>query len=803
MLSARPRVLLVGVVADVAAALHAALMHEADLVQVTAEEVLALVGRPATGPRPTSVVVIGWELRAPVGLIHALRPNGVDLAVIVVSTSATEAKLATLPLLFSDDQTRQVPGAQADQLPAVVRQLLEAMTRQGRYAAVRAAAQRQLAAGASISRQLGEQLFGEFLTQAPVGAVMLDGTGGLAAWNHKAADVLGLTEPDCLGRALTALFPPPTQTRLRQRLDNGGDIDAVFERTRRDGTLQALRLASQQVSDAQGVERTLVLVEDVTDRVQAQRELAERTSHALLSADVAAAMTAPGTVSQHLHRCVRAIVDRLGATSAHIWTTEQRDDLLTLTAGAGTDHDEPPTQVRLGQSLIGEIAAQRRPTVRTRPPGPADDHAPVFAAYPLVFRDELMGVLSLTTRDGSGADTLAALAGIADLIAVGIQQDRLVQRLSNTAATLQHSLLPPVLPDLPRVALAARYLAGAEGVEAGGDWYDVLDLEPDHVALVVGDVVGQGAAAAAVMGQLRSALAAYLLQGQAPAQALQHLNRFTARVPEARASTVTVMILNTGTGELRWACAGHLPPLVIDTEGRPCFLEDGRGPCLGVSNQLPFREGKTHIAPRACVLLCSDGLIERRGEDIDDGLERLAAITTELCAATPPLIADRLLEHMLAGCGRADDVALVIARLLPPPLQVTVPALATELPAVRRRVRTWSAQGRLPEDLTDDLVQSVDEATANCVEHAYPDGPGPIEIELSYTAGGRITARVTDFGRWRPPPADKGYRGRGLELMHKLSKSADIEPRPAGTTVRLQFAEPRDDLPAGNRRFPA
>lgn len=792
---ARPRILLVGVITDVAATLHAAFAHEADLVEVTAAEVLTQTGTPADGRRPT-VVVIGRELPSPVGLVHALRPNGVDLAVIVVATAATEAKLATLPLLFSDDQARQVPAAAADELPAMTRRLLEAMARQEHLTALRAAAQRQLAAGAAISHQVGEQLFGEFLTQAPVGAVMLDDTGGLAAWNHKAADILGLAEPDSLGRALTALFPPPTQPRLRRHLAQPTDTDAVFERTRSDGALQALRLAPQQVSDARGLERTLVLVEDFTDRVQAQRELAERTSHALLSADVAAAMTAPGSMSQHLQRSAQAIVDRLGVRCARIWTAQQHEDLLALSASAGTDHDEPPAQLRRGQSLIGRIAAQRRPAVQQPAPDQAGGPPAGFAGYPLVSKDELMGVLGLTTHHTLAANTLATLAGIADLIAVGIQQDRLLQRLSNTAATLQQSLLPPALPDLPRVALAARYLPGDEAVEAGGDWYDVLDVDPDHVALIVGDVVGQGAAAAAIMGQLRSALAAYLLQGQAPAQALEHLNKFTTRIPGAMASTVTVMILDTGTGELRWACAGHPPPLVIDPHAHPYYLEDGRGPCLAVSDRLPFREGRTRIAPGSYLLLCSDGLFERRGEALDDGLDRLAATTAELCGAAPELIVDRLVEHMLTGYEQADDdIALVIARLLPAPLQLTVPALATELPGIRRRIRTWSAQAGLPDELAGDLVQSIDEATANCVEHAYPGGLGDIELELSYTTSGQVSARVSDFGRWQPPPADRRYRGRGLELIHNLSEHAHIDPTPTGTTVRLQLTPPRDGLP--------
>ncbi|MFN2534843.1 MAG: GAF domain-containing protein, partial [Pseudonocardiaceae bacterium] len=505
MPSVRPQVLLVGVIAEVAAALHAALADGADLVQVSAEEVLAHSASPAPNRGPT-LVVIGRESPAPLGLAHALRPNGIDLAVIVVSTPVTQAELAPLPLLFTGEQAHQVPAARADQLPAVARQLLEAMARRRHYTAVRAAAQRQLGVGTAISRQLGEQLFGEFLIQAPIGAIMLDDTGGILAWNHKAADILGLTEPDSLGRALADLFPPPTQTRLHQDLAHPTNIDAVFDRTGRDGATQSLRLAFQQVSDAQGVDRLLVLVDDVTDRVETQRLLAERTSHALLSADVAAAMTAGGALPQRLRRAAQAIVDRLDAALARVWILDPVRNVLNLRASAGmyTRLDGEHAHIPVGALKIGLIAAERRPHLTNSVIGDPRvndqewarrEGMVAFAGYPLITNGELMGVLGLFARHPLPDAALDALAGIANQIAVGIREDRLLQQLSTTAETLQRSLLPAALPDVPRLALAARYLPGAEGVEAGGDWYDVLDLDPDHIALVVGDVVGQGAPA--------------------------------------------------------------------------------------------------------------------------------------------------------------------------------------------------------------------------------------------------------------------------------------------------------------------
>ncbi|WP_219416925.1 SpoIIE family protein phosphatase [Pseudonocardia nigra] len=674
MPAARPRVLLVGVIPEVAAALETALAAEVDLIDVAAEEVLTHLD-PDAGRRGATVVLIGRELPAPVGMVHAVRPDGIDVAVLAVSTPATEAKLATVPLLFSDDQVRAIPAARADELPAMVRRLLHGMARRAQYAGVRAAAQRQLSAGAAgIGRQVGEQMFGEFLNQAPIGAVMLDDTGGVAAWNHRAAEILDLAAPESLHHCLTALFPSPTGTRLRHHLAHPADPNATFERTRPDGAAQTVRISPQQVLDTHGRERTLVLVEDVTDRVQVERQLAERTSHALLSGDVAAAVTAGGPLPVRLQKTAQATVDRLDAAFARIWVLDPVRNMLHLRASAGlyTHLDGAHGHVPVGALKIGLIAAERRPHLTNSVIGDPRindqewarrEGMQAFAGYPLIVDEELMGVLGLFARHPLPDTTLDALAGIASQIAVGIRQDRLLQRLSNTAETLQHALLPAALPDLPGLSLAARYLPGAEGVDTGGDWYEVLHLDADHTAFVVGDVVGQGAAAAAMMGQLRSALAAYLLEGHTPARALEHLNHFTSRIDGARGSTTTVMVLDTSTGRLRWACAGHLPPLVVEPRGTPRYLEAGRGPCLAVFDDPPFHEGQIHLTPGSSVLLYTDGLVERRGETIDDGLDRLAAAAAQLTPAAPDLIIDEIMVRMLTGQDRADDTAVIIARL--------------------------------------------------------------------------------------------------------------------------------------------
>ena len=184
---------------------------------------------------------------------------------------------------------------------------------------------------------------------------------------------------------------------------------------------------------------------------------------------------------------------------------------------------------------------------------------------PLQARERVFGAFSLSDEQGRPlnpddvllAEELAARAGTA------IDNARLFAERTHVAQTLQRSLLPLKLPKFERLALAARYLPGATDVAAGGG-YDVLALEEHRVAIVVGDVVGQGAEAAAVMGQLRTALATALLHGDSAAAALEHLDRMAARIPGALASTAAVMILDLLTGNLCWARAGHPPPLLIE-----------------------------------------------------------------------------------------------------------------------------------------------------------------------------------------------------------------------------------------------
>ncbi|MBN9790011.1 hypothetical protein DMP17_15585 [Pseudonocardia sp. TMWB2A] len=416
-------------------------------------------------------------------------------------------------------------------------------------------------------------------------------------------------------------------------------------------------------------------------------------------------------------------------------------------------------------------------------------HATVFT-LPLVTAARTVGVIAVafgTPRPLTPSER-ATLLALTDPAAQALERARLYRAEREVAHTLQRTLLPTRLPDLDTVEIAVRYQAGAAGTEAGGDWYDVVDLGGGRVGLSVGDVVGQGVAAAAVMAQLRTVLSGAVRQGRDPASALELLDEFATWIPGARYSTAACVVVDPGRGELRWARAGHLPVLVVDENGSR-YLAGGHNPVLGIRGRPPFGEGVAPIAAGQTLVLYTDGLVERRGEVVDEGLDRLARIAAEVAGLPPEQFADQIVDRALAGAAHTDDAALVCVRVLPPDIDLTVPGSARELPGMRRRVRRWAGHVGLGEDLGDDLVRAIDEAAANSVEHGYAefDPPGEVRLRLGYTPHDGVRAQVADTGRWRPPPPDPGYRGRGLQMIRAIATTAEIDTAGRGTVVRMRI----------------
>ncbi|MGE0298308.1 SpoIIE family protein phosphatase [Pseudonocardia sp.] len=524
--------------------------------------------------------------------------------------------------------------------------------------------------------------------------------------------------------------------------------------------------------------------------------------------EITTALAAAGTVAEAARVMAAGVRDTFGASAVAAYLRDPAlglrvvhssgyPDLLLRHYGVVRPEDDQP---------VGVCARTAEPVWlrsdadwRARFPHLTEHHAvtgnEALMALPMLVGGRVVGALaaSFATRRTFDPDEQQFARTVCAHAAQAFERAALADTRREIAETLQHSLLPAELPTIERLGLAARYEPGAHGSQAGGDWYEVLPLGERKVAIVVGDVVGQGAAAAAVMGQLRSALAAALLDGCGPAAALTRLDRFARRIAGARASTVACLVLDVGSGYLRWARAGHPPPLVL-ADGDAEYLDGPSGRVLGAGGG--FTEAGTTLPAGAVLLLYTDGLIERRGEVIDDGLRRLRRAALAAAGAAPNRLIDEVLARTLHPAGPPDDVAVIAARLGPEPLHLRIPARAEELRGLRRSITEWMTAAGLAREPADDLQLAVGEAVANSVEHAYPEGTtGAVEVELRLGPGGAIDVLVRDFGTWRPPPVDRGYRGRGLDLIRLLGSDAAVEPGPGGTVVRFRMAA--RPVPAG------
>lgn len=235
---------------------------------------------------------------------------------------------------------------------------------------------------------------------------------------------------------------------------------------------------------------------------------------------------------------------------------------------------------------------------------------------------------------------------------------RQAEEESLLAATLQRTLLLEQLPQVPGVALAARYTPSSSDV-VGGDWYDLVLLPSGGMSVVLGDVAGHGLGAAAITAQLRHALRAYLLTSPGPAAALSRLNELAAFLLPEELATVIVAELDPGTGEVAVASAGHLPVLLLDASGAR-LVDEARGPALGMTSPAHYGQARLTLQGDDRLVVFSDGLVETRHEDLQVGLDALCAAATS-APRDPEALLDRLMSA-LAPTDRDDVTVLALGR---------------------------------------------------------------------------------------------------------------------------------------------
>jgi anti-anti-sigma factor len=261
------------------------------------------------------------------------------------------------------------------------------------------------------------------------------------------------------------------------------------------------------------------------------------------------------------------------------------------------------------------------------------------------------------------------------------------------------------------------------------------------------------------------------------------LSGFAEGVGGAMAATAVVASLVPGTGELRYACAGHPWPLLVDPDGDARYLREGRGVPLGCVPEPGYPAAGARLVPGATLLLYTDGLTERRGTDLSAALERLRVTAGE--AAALPL--EALLDAVVSAMGdedAGDDVALLGIRLTGAPTDrhMTFPAELGQVPAARATVRTWLAELGVTGDAAADVLLAAGEAFANAVEHS---GAAEVRLALTTPEPGTLGIEVEDAGSWRPPRAVTS-RGRGLGMMRALVDELDVDSTATGTRVRMR-----------------
>jgi anti-sigma regulatory factor (Ser/Thr protein kinase) len=333
------------------------------------------------------------------------------------------------------------------------------------------------------------------------------------------------------------------------------------------------------------------------------------------------------------------------------------------------------------------------------------------------------------------------------------------------------------------VGLAGRYLPAASA-QLGGDWYDAFRLPDARLGLAIGDVVGKGFHAAAIMGQLRSALRAYAMDGLAPGAVLGRVSRLLRQLEPGRTATLAYLVFDAHGGELTVASAGHPPPLVATGGGEVSFLDLPASVPLGATRHPEYEQRELELHPGSSLVLYTDGLVERAGESLETGLERLRTAVRDGPDALEAL-GDRLIDVLLPAGPTEDDAALLIAKALPIGDQFTtrLPAEIESIPLVRRVLGRWLSKAGATRPEIDEISLAASEACANAIEHAYGPAPGQLEVRASISEDREASVAVVDFGSWRAPRGVN--RGRGLLLMEGLTDSVEVIRRDDGTTVQL------------------
>ncbi|MFJ4725096.1 SpoIIE family protein phosphatase [Streptomyces diastaticus] len=428
----------------------------------------------------------------------------------------------------------------------------------------------------------------------------------------------------------------------------------------------------------------------------------------------------------------------------------------------------------------------------------AEDFPQTIAAVylPLIAQDTPIGAVGLTYTDRARfpQDERTVLRALGKVIAQALQRALLYDQEHELAAGLQTAMLPGHLPDSPGLELAARYRPTRSRGGIGGDWYDALLLADGRVGAVIGDVQGHDVTAAAIMGQLRIALRAYAAEGHPPTTVMARASVFLTELDTGRFATCLLAVLDPRTGMTTIVRAGHPDPVLRLTDGGTDWLDVPGGLPLGLTSpeaQPVYPAHETALDPGSTLVLCTDGLIESRTEDIDTGRARLLEALRD-GPGGPHELADHLLRAMAPYTGEEDDVALLVLRR---PLGRATPAQRLEtvvapndpeaLRAARQDLRE-ALEGWQLGPLADIAVLLTCELVTNALLHTGGDTTLTAQPVRRAGGGRALRLSVSDTSPASPrrrPATEQHTSGRGMLLVEELTSAWGVEPRGTGKTV--------------------
>lgn len=383
-----------------------------------------------------------------------------------------------------------------------------------------------------------------------------------------------------------------------------------------------------------------------------------------------------------------------------------------------------------------------------------------------------------------GEDDRLLITALVGHLSLAVQHVRQFEAAREASLTLQRTMMPTTKPP---VGFAVRYEPAVSPLEIGGDWYDVLAIGDHQIGIVVGDCVGSGLASAAVMGQLRSSARVLLVNGTSPGRLLDELDSAAALIAGAFCTTVFVGIIDTRTGEMAYSSAGHVPALLAEPGVEPQMLTGATSVPLAVRKAGPRPQGSVTLAPNSTLMLYTDGLVERREDLIDDGIRRAGEVLAETVEEPADVVADAVLGRLAPRGGFDDDVAIVVYRRPPAPLEIDVMATPDRLADIRDQLTKWLRATGIPDDLAGDIVLVVNEACTNSIEHGYRDAEPGRMLVCAEAEGRGITIHISDFGSWKRPAPNPRTRGRGVPLMRAVSGDVTFDGTVSGTSVTMTF----------------